>query len=80
MLSDIGYGVIYRFNKNEKRKLHFAVEYLGKSPDIRAKSKVTASRDGNMLVDLASFAIISMKTELPEPSIRRLTIRLSRII
>lgn len=34
MLSDIGYGVIYRFNKNEKRKLHFAVEYLGKSPDI----------------------------------------------
>jgi hypothetical protein len=34
MLSDVGYGVIYRFKKSEKRKLRFAVEYLGKNPDI----------------------------------------------
>ena len=34
LFTDSGNGAIYRFTKSDKRKLVFAVEYMGKNPDI----------------------------------------------
>jgi len=36
MFTDAGFKAVYRFKKNEKGKLRFAVEYMGKSPDVPA--------------------------------------------